>query len=217
MRDKRIKLIFFSLKGSEVKDFALGWKKLLLFSSMILVILTLLAGAGLSLFTDIFHDTHLMTLEKANKTLVEQLQDMKKNFEQIKSQVRILEGDDDENRMIAGLDSLDKDIRDAGQGGPEIDYSNDFDLFPKETRDEIIDTRDLIDQLNNKINILNDSRVAISRKLTEKKDEIRHLQTIVPVSGGRITSFFGWRIDPFTDQRTPNRGVDIAAAKGTPV
>jgi len=85
MRDKRIKLIYFSLKGSEVKDFALGWEKLLLFSSMLLVILTLLAGAGLSLFTDVYQKTQVMSLEKVNKTLIEQLQDMKRNFEQIKS------------------------------------------------------------------------------------------------------------------------------------
>jgi murein DD-endopeptidase MepM/ murein hydrolase activator NlpD len=217
MRDKRIKLIYFSLKGSEVKDFALGWKKLILFSSMLLVILSLIIGAGFSLFTDIYHNSQVMSLQKVNQSLLDQLKVMRTNVEQIKSQVSNLEGNDDQRRMIAGLDAVAKDMRQTGQGGPEPDYSGDFDLFPREMRDEVINTRDLIDQLSSKIQLLEQSRKDVSLTLTKRDDEIRHLPTINPVSGGRITSFFGWRIDPFTDQRTQHHGIDIAAPKGTPV
>ncbi len=217
MRDKRIKLVYFSLKGSEVKDFALGWKKLILFSSMLLVILTLLIGAGFSLFTDIYHNTQAMSLQKVNENLITQLSIMRTSIDQIKLQVSDLEGDDDESRMIAGLEAVSEDMRLTGKGGPAPEYSSDFNLFPKEMRDEVIDTRDLIDQLNSKINLLKDSRKIVSETLTKKDDEIRHLPTIYPVSGGRITSSFGWRIDPFTDQRKQHHGIDIAALKGTPV
>jgi len=217
MRDKRIKLIYFSLKGSEVKDFAIGWKKLILFSSMLLVILTLLIGAGFSLFTDIYHNTQVMSLQKINKNLITQLDVMRTSIDQIKLHVSDLEGDDDERRMIAGLDAVSEDMRLTGKGGPEPDYSSDFDLFPKEMRDEVIDTRGLIDQLTNKITLLKESRNIVSETLAKKDDEIRHLPTIFPVSGGRITSSYGWRIDPFTDQRSQHRGIDIGAPKGTPV
>ena len=217
MREKRIKLIYFSLKGSEVKDFALGWKKLILFSSMLLVILTLLIGAGISLFTDIHHNSQLMSLQKVNESLLTQLDEMRNGIDKIKLQVSNLEGDDDERRMIAGLDAVGNDMRQTGKGCPEPDYSGEFDLFPKEMRDAVINTRDLIDQLNSKITLLNESREAVRISLYQKDDEIRHLPTIKPVSGGRITSFFGWRIDPFTDQRTQHRGIDIAAPEGTPV
>jgi len=217
MRDKRIKLIYFSLKGSEVKDFALGWKKLVLFSSMLLVILTLLIGAGFSLFTDIYHNTRVMSLQKVNENLMAQLNNLRTSIDQIKLQVSDLEGDDDQRRMIAGLEAVSEDMRLTGQGGPEPDYSGDFDLFPKEMRDEVIDTRDLINQLTSKINLLENSRIDVNETLAEKNDEIRHLPTIFPVSEGRITSYYGWRIDPFTDKRSQHHGVDIAAPKGTPV
>jgi len=217
MRDKRVKLIYFSLKGSEVKDFALGWKKLFLFSSMLLVILTILIGAGFNLFTDIYHNSQVMSLEKANESLLSELKEIRLSFDEIKSQVSILEGDDNERRMIVGLDSIDKDMRMIGVGGPKPDYPSDFDLFPDKMRDEVINTRDLIDQLNGKINLLNNSREKIKQTLSKKNDEIRHLPTIMPVRRGRISSNFGWRSDPFTDQRTRHNGIDIAAAKGTPV
>jgi|SaaInl8_200m_RNA_FD_contig_51_178536_length_1145_multi_3_in_0_out_0_1 murein DD-endopeptidase MepM/ murein hydrolase activator NlpD len=217
MRDKRIKLIYFSLKGSEVKDFALGWKKLVLFSSMLLVILTLLIGAGFSLFTDIYQNTQVMSLQKVNENLISQLKVMRTSIDQIKLHVSSLEGNDDQSRMIVGLEAVSDDMRRTGQGGPEPEYSSDFDLFPKEMRDEVTDTRGLIEELNSKITLLKQSRKDVSKILTKKNDEIRHLPTVFPVSEGRITSRFGWRIDPFTDQRTQHHGVDIAAPKGAPV
>ena len=215
MRDKRIKLIYFSLKGSEVKDFAIGWRKLLLFSSMVLVILIIAIGAGFNLFTDIYHNNQVMSLNKINRSLLEELQEVKSRFGDIKSQVHLLEGDDDERRMIVGLDTLAKDMREVGTGGPDLSHPSDFDLFPKEMRDEVINTRDLIDQLNRKIKLLNKSREHVSKTLANKNDQTRHLPTIMPVSGGRISSSFGWRVDPFTDQRTRHGGLDIAAPKRT--
>jgi murein DD-endopeptidase MepM/ murein hydrolase activator NlpD len=38
-----------------------------------------------------------------------------------------------------------------------------------------------------------------------------------PVDKGRITSFYGWRNDPFTGGREFHGGLDIGAADGTPV
>lgn len=38
-----------------------------------------------------------------------------------------------------------------------------------------------------------------------------------PVSGGQITSGFGWRQDPFTGQRAWHAGQDIAAKQGDPI
>lgn len=40
---------------------------------------------------------------------------------------------------------------------------------------------------------------------------------VLPVSGGRVTSQYGWRTDPFTGQRTFHGGVDIGLPEGTPI
>lgn len=216
MRGKRIKLIFFSLKGSEVKDFDLGWKKILLFSSMLFIIITILIGAGLSLFTDIYQNTQLSSLEKTNQNLMIQLKQMRNNIDQVKLEMQRLEGDDDDLRMIAGLDTIDQDIRQAGVGGPAV-YSNEFNFFPEKTHEEIFDTRGQIDQLKRKIHLLCESRVEVNQALKTRQDEIDHLPTIKPVTGGRITSPFGKRIDPFTEKLAMHRGLDIGAPVGAKI
>lgn len=40
---------------------------------------------------------------------------------------------------------------------------------------------------------------------------------IWPVSGGRITSEYGWRTDPFTRERSYHGGTDIGLPEGTPI
>ncbi len=57
-------------------------------------------------------------------------------------------------------------------------------------------------------------------KINQSKTEIREAgktKFASPMKVGRITSKFGPKIDPFTDQRNQHKGIDIAAPKGTPV
>ncbi|MDW7682269.1 MAG: peptidoglycan DD-metalloendopeptidase family protein [bacterium] len=217
MRDKRIKLIYFSLGGSEVKDIALDWKKLILLSSMLLIILIFIVGVALSFFTDTFDNMKISSLEKVNFTLSSQLIEMRKQINQVESRIQQLEGEDDQLRMIAGLDTIDQDMRLAGVGGPEYVYNEDLNYFSADLGTHVFETKDLIDQLKNKIQLLTESREEIFDTLRAKENEIKHLPTIKPVRIGRITSHFGTRIDPFTEQRTVHPGIDIGAPVGTPV
>ncbi len=71
----------------------------------------------------------------------------------------------------------------------------------------------LMDKINqNNGNISNNkSKTGIGLKFNHSK-----LSFSAPVKG-RISSDFGWRIDPFNGKRRFHNGVDIAAPEGTPV
>jgi len=218
MRDKRVKLIYFSLRGSEVKDIDLGWKKVFLYFSMLSAILIILVALAISLFTDIYHDTRLSSLKKTNEVLKSQLGEMRQSIDVIEDKVKKLEANADEERMIAGLDQIDKETRNLGVGGPKaaiLDYESD--VLPRDLRKDVSETRSLIEQIERKIQLVEENKEEVEHKLETNSEGVKRLPTIRPVQGGRITDRFGTRIDPFTEKPRPHRGIDIAAKIGTPV
>jgi murein DD-endopeptidase MepM/ murein hydrolase activator NlpD len=218
MRDKRIKLIFFSLRGSEVKDFDLGWKKIVIFASMLTIILIILVGAVVGLFTNFYKTSKMTSLQKTNQMLKTELGEIRRTINDVTTQMEKLEADDDEQRLIAGLDTIDKDMRNAGQGGPHSALNYAFSSLPRDTREEVTDLSALIDQLEKRIQLAMESKNEVTHVLELQEDRYSHLPSIRPVEGGgRITSKFGPRLDPFTERMKTHSGIDIAAPLRTPV
>ncbi len=217
MRDKRIKLIFFSLRGSEVKDLDLSWQKILLFSTMLAIILIILVGAVIGLFTNFYRSSRITTLQKTNQILKNQLGEMRKTIDKVTAQINEIEAYDDDQRLIAGLDKIDKDMRNAGRGGPSYEFNNEANALPRETRYEITNIKVRVDQLERRIQLALESQTEINKVLKKKKERLQHLPTINPVRRGRITDKFGKRIDPFIEKPKLHTGVDIAAPTGTHV
>jgi murein DD-endopeptidase MepM/ murein hydrolase activator NlpD len=57
----------------------------------------------------------------------------------------------------------------------------------------------------------------INAKLNERDDWVNRFPSINPILGGRITSRFGWRIDPFTKKHAHHDGIDIPMPNGTSI
>jgi murein DD-endopeptidase MepM/ murein hydrolase activator NlpD len=217
MRDKRIKLIYFSLKGSEIKYIELSWKRMFLFASALLAFLFIVVASIIGLFTNYYHDFRIESLDRVNMTLRTQLQEMKEKVVRVQTKMEELEEKDDEERMIAGLDKIDKDMRSVGVGGSDFGYSEELAIFSDETREDIKNTQSLVDQLERRVQLLVESRVYIDKKFEENQDKLNHMPSIYPVQGGRITDLFGMRLDPFVEKVRKHNGLDIAARTGTPV
>jgi len=217
MRDKRIKLIFFSLKGSEVKDIDLGWQKVIFYSSMLVTILIILVGAVIGLFTNFYQNTTITSLQKTNQILKTQLGEMRNSIDRVTAQIEKIEDYDNDQRLITGLDKIDKDMRNVGRGGPYYAAAIGENLLPRETRTDISEIKIRIEQLERRVQLAYDSQQEINRVLEEKEESIKHLPSIKPVEGGRITDKFGNRIDPFIEKPRLHTGIDIAAPPGTDV
>jgi len=217
MRDKRIKLIYFSLGGSEVKYIELSWSKVFALAAAVIVIIAFVIGSSIGLFTDYYQNFRIKSLNKINFTLKSQLKEMRQNVMEFQNRMEQLEENDNEERVIAGLGKIDKDIREVGVGGTAIAFSEEAALLPRNTQEELMDTRSIIGQLERRIQLLVDSKGEIDKKLRDNKLKLKHTPSIRPVRGGRITDVFGWRLDPFIERIKMHHGVDIAAQEGTPV
>ena len=217
MRDKRIKLIFFSFRGSEVRDFDISWQKVIAFLSMLAIILVIFIVAFVGLFTGFYNNSKLSTLQQTNQILRYELGEMQEKIDAVSSHISLMEDFDNEQRVIAGLDEIDKDMRMVGRGGPYFDFTSETNALPRETRSKLTDIKVRVDQLERRIELAQKSQSDIQTIFTQKSDKLLHLPTINPVRRGRITDRFGNRIDPFIEKPKQHTGIDIAAPIGTPV
>jgi murein DD-endopeptidase MepM/ murein hydrolase activator NlpD len=217
MRDKRIKLIYFSLRGSGIRYFELSWKKMFFVFSVFMVFLLIFVGSIIGLFTNYYHNYKIKSLNRMNMGLMNQLEVMQANVNEVQSKMEQLEENDDQERMIAGLDKIDKDMRGVGVGGAAFNYSTELSDFSKQTREDITNTGSIIDQLERRILLLVESKNEIDQKILKDKQKLKHTPSIRPVMGGRITDPFGMRLDPFIERIKMHKGIDIAAQVGTPV
>lgn len=91
-------------------------------------------------------------------------------------------------------------------GGNEVAFSNDI--------------QELKGQLDSLINLYTraDKPVAdISAAESKLNVYLDKIPTLWPVSGGRITDYFGYRKDPFTGRKKYHEGIDIGVDTGTKI
>ncbi|MEE2754739.1 MAG: hypothetical protein VX910_12205, partial [Candidatus Latescibacterota bacterium] len=75
-----------------------------------------------------------------------------------------------------------------------------------------------LDQLAREAKLLQASFDSILTTVSGASQARRFIPSIFPVNGeGWYSSYFGYRTDPITGQRSFNNGIDIAGRKGTPI
>ena len=220
MRDKTIKLIYFSLGDSEAKEIVLGWKRIvsLLFAGF--VVLLLLVGSSLALFTNFYQNIRIEQLKQTNSNLKASLVAMVSKVDVLENRMQALEKENDDLRVFADMPAINKDIRQVGVGGTAKDESfSGASALPSELSTDVEKVHSALEQLERRIQLFVEDRNEIVSTLSDKQEMYKHLPSIRPIlqNEGRISDRFGYRIDPFTDVKRHHDGIDISARIGTKV
>lgn len=216
MRDKKIKLIYFSLQGSEVKSVNLNWKRVLsiMFSSF--VVMLLLVGSSIALFTDVYHDARITSLSKTNQVLNNQLQQINSKVARIEAKMQSVERNDDDMRIFAELPRIDMDLRKAGSGGASED-NIELNVLPTDLKDQTQQINLALERLERRLMLHAGSVKEVDEKLKNDTTQFKHTPSIRPVFDGRITDKYGMRLDPFIERQKHHDGIDFSAEIGTEV
>lgn len=217
MQDKRIKLIYFSMGGSGVKQISLGWKKTVGLSLVTFVLLLVFVFGILQVFTDFFHNWQVTRLSKSNTQLQYLLTEMGEKINEIETKVRFLEKEDDDLRVFVDLPAIDGDTRNLGIGGQSVNTYANYTSIDENELDKAIKIQRMIDNMEQRVSLASDSRNDIMTKYNEDLQQLKHTPSIRPVVGGRISAMFGLRIDPFVEKYRPHEGIDITAPRGTDI
>jgi murein DD-endopeptidase MepM/ murein hydrolase activator NlpD len=218
MRDKKIKLIYFSTQGSEVKSVNLTWKRILsaMFSSF--VVMLLLVGSSIALFTDAYHNVRIASLSKTNQILNAQLQNLNSKVSHIEAQMQTIERSDDAMRIKNGLPRIDDDLRRVGIGGAG-EENPDLNALPPDLQGQTKQISLAVSELARRMHLHEENIAEVSAKMQKDSVMYKHLPSIRPVldRDGHVTDKFGIRIDPFIERAKHHNGIDISAEQGTEV
>ncbi len=116
---------------------------------------------------------------------------------------------DEDDNILPGLAS--------GASRPDGNlYSTNSTAAPGSDYDAV-PASDLIGQLESRVSATRQSHQIIFENFETRRQQLAHIPSVKPILSGRITDFFGQRVDPFVRRIRHHRGLDVAAPHGTEV
>lgn len=120
-------------------------------------------------------------------------------------------------RVLADLPAINPDIRQMGVGGPDFTRHDPLAAVDPEGAAVTTQAARNVDELLRQAELARYSFLEIAASLEARRDYWSRVPSITPVREGSVTSDFGMRLDPFTEADAFHRGLDLSAARGTPV
>jgi murein DD-endopeptidase MepM/ murein hydrolase activator NlpD len=158
----------------------------------------------------------LQNLRKENRIQKAQLVVLCKKINQINQKMAKLQEFDRKLRIMTNQNTSDDEYQFFGLGGSNINSLNpDYQL--NEIHDQLIPrTHKSLENLETEIAVTSRSQAELSKFLKEQKSILSCTPSIRPTDGW-LSSGFGYRISPFTNQREFHKGIDMATRIGSPI
>ncbi|MFC1529538.1 M23 family metallopeptidase [Gemmatimonadota bacterium] len=202
----------FRLSGIGIISAAAGS----LFLAVIFVAMALTYGSSL------VDQVGYVRLQRENQVLRNQLEEMNQSVISISAQMDVIASRDEDLRIMAEMEPLADEIRQAGVGGSYRDFDLELLSLAGNTGAMARDTQGRLSQLSREMKLELESLLEIDARFSESETFLLGYPSITPIDQilyrTRMSSGFKMRDDPVDPSRRRfHAGNDWAAAKGTPV
>ena len=152
-------------------------------------------------------------LANENRVLRNQINGLTSRLTDVDRSLARLHRRGNELRLMADLEAIDDDTREASVGGSAASTGNPF--LTGEAAATLRDAQSLMDRLTREIRLQQSSYDDIARRLEHNRVFFQHLPAIKPMSGYYSVNGFGMRVHPVLNVYRMHAGVDIIADVGT--
>jgi murein DD-endopeptidase MepM/ murein hydrolase activator NlpD len=194
-----------------------GLGLLLLFLSFTLLFnyVTLRYAASIKhpLLQAILLDDQREEARKTQEVIQGHLNAMAVRLGELQAQLLQLDGLGERLAQMAGLKPKDlpppsEPGKAPGRGGPAPTLSRDLSVG---------EFGSLLSELSHAVEERSDQLTVLEALLVSTSVNKKFLPSLAPVDGGWLSSSFGWRIDPFSGQKSFHEGLDFPSESGTPI
>jgi len=217
MLAERVRFMYLSRDGSEIKQISLTWRKFVLFVVLVVILIGGVTTGTLSLVTHFYQNYRIAYLENDREHLQNELIKIKGKILNLSNQLSEIEKSSDELRNVANLQPIDEDVRQVGVGYTAYSEALSMNYSVDHVHRKVSEVKFDLEKLERAVRLEKSSMREIAARLNELNNKRSHLPSIKPILGGPIISKFGYRIDPFTQKNTFHKGIDIAMPKGTKI
>ncbi|MEX2526596.1 MAG: M23 family metallopeptidase [Gemmatimonadota bacterium] len=159
-------------------------------------------------------------LERKNALLTQELEELRLRVGSLQGNLEQLSDRDAEVRALAGLESLDEEVRQVGVGGPgSLTSPDDHPLWsvdPELGKAAFAVSYDL-NVLERRVKLLTESFSVATDSLEAHRNLLESTPSILPTAGRLTSRFSNARLHPIHHRTLPHEGVDISAPQGTPI
>jgi len=206
-------------EGDPVRQYTLSTRTLrFLGGGVALGVLTVLV-TGLILGSDSMARLKAANLEARNEVLEQELVDFQGRISSLEASLDVVAANDAHFRSLAGLETIDPEVLEAGVGGPGLGIPESSPLWVTDsvmTKSVFATSYDL-SALERRAVLLSESLDEATDSVMAHRNLLESTPSIFPTNGWLSSSFSQSRMHPVHNRPLPHEGIDISAPAGTPI
>ena len=158
-------------------------------------------------------------LKQKNALLTAEIKNIRSQVVTLNSHLDQLAKQDEQFRLVAGLEPLDADVQRVGIGGPGGESADDEALMKidKDAGDLAFATSAHVGEMLRRAKLLSFSWREAKTSYENKTERLQATPSIMPTNGYMSSGFTHSRWHPILERARPHEGVDISARTGSPI
>ena len=204
---------------STVKQYSLSSRLLRILVGGGLVTALILIGYAVTIGVDGYARLQSAQLDTRNTVLQDELQQFRTRVDHLESTLNHIAQNDARFRSIAGLESIDSEVLQAGVGGPGLVGPEAHSLWTIDPSisENLFEVSYDLNQLERRARLLSSSLAEATDSVLAHRDLLESTPSILPTPGWLSSSYSESRMHPIHNRPLPHPGVDISAPRGTSI
>lgn len=206
-------------EGTPVRQYSLSTRRVRVLSAVAVVFVAVLGGLGVKAALDGSARIDARRLQSENKALTAQIVQFHSRVAHLEKTLNGLSEKDARVRSLAGLETIDPEVLQAGIGGPGLGSVRSYPLWPVDSaaaKDAYAVSYDL-SALERRARLLTTSLTEATDSLVAHRKLMEATPSILPTNGWLSSPFSKARMHPILHELLPHEGIDLAAPTGTPI